>query len=107
LNGKALDVAFTSVPELELYPVVGLDSNDIVTFNFGKQPFLYDFSEEPRPVVCPPPWAHYEIASDLEYESSDMEEDSESEEEEFADDSDLDFELEANEEAGEMQDDGQ
>eukprot|EP01116_Phalansterium_solitarium_P011139 TRINITY_DN26749_c0_g1_i1.p1 TRINITY_DN26749_c0_g1~~TRINITY_DN26749_c0_g1_i1.p1 ORF type:complete len:425 (-),score=77.42 TRINITY_DN26749_c0_g1_i1:65-1339(-) len=48
-NGKPLPVAFVRVPAAwSLYPVVGLDTNDTITFNFGDRPFLYDFVEPAR-----------------------------------------------------------
>jgi len=46
-NGKPLEIAFTNIPFLELYPVVGIDSREIISFNFGQIPFLYDFSIPP------------------------------------------------------------
>lgn len=44
LNGTNLGVAFTDVdPQVELAPIVGLDSNAQVTFNFGlTRPFAFD-----------------------------------------------------------------
>jgi len=50
-NGQPLDVAFTNIYHRELYPVVGLDSNDIVTLNFGSTPFAYNFQIPPANLV--------------------------------------------------------
>jgi len=45
LNGEYLGLAFENVRESELFPVVGIDSNDIITFNFGALPFAYDITK--------------------------------------------------------------
>jgi len=45
LDGINLDIAFDCVPVETYYPVVGLDTRDIIHFNFGQKPFLYDFKK--------------------------------------------------------------
>jgi len=43
LNGTFLGVAFVArQSQLPLYPVVGLDTRDVVHFNFGMRPFAFD-----------------------------------------------------------------
>lgn len=49
-NGKPLQVAFTHVSEEHLFPAVGIDSHEIVQFNFGQRPFQYQFAEPPAPL---------------------------------------------------------
>jgi len=45
LNGKFLGFAFDNVPrDSELYPTVGLDTDALVTCNFGMKPFAFDLN---------------------------------------------------------------
>jgi len=46
LNGKSL-AASKNAPSEPLWPIVGIDTNNLITLNFGKKPFKYDFSQPP------------------------------------------------------------
>lgn len=46
LNGEFLGYAWSGLPqevlERDMYPVVGIDTNDLIHCNFGNEPFTYD-----------------------------------------------------------------
>jgi len=46
LNGKFLGYAWTKLSinllKKELYPVVGVDTNDLIHCNYGAEPFMFD-----------------------------------------------------------------
>lgn len=48
LNGRFLGYAWTELPlellERDMYPVVGIDTNDYIHCNFGTEPFEYDLT---------------------------------------------------------------
>jgi len=49
LNGKNLGYAWKGIPreflERDLYPTVGVDSNNPIACNFGERPFLFDLTQ--------------------------------------------------------------
>lgn len=52
-------VAFSRVLPRELYPTVGIDSQDFIYFNFGQKPFMYNFEEKPQP--CSDPLSNFAL----------------------------------------------
>ena len=48
LNGQFLGYAWTGLPDdllqTDLYPIVGVDTNDFVHCNYGAEPFMYNLT---------------------------------------------------------------
>jgi len=53
LNGKFLGIAFQNVLSFyDLYPTIGLDTEDLVTCNFGMKPFVFNLSTIEQLLEC-------------------------------------------------------